>query len=112
MKTLTRQSGKPASTSRSQVSDIIRVGLGADRAPSISQSVSFCRSGRFMTMHLLRKSLQRQGAAMVLDKSLRADGSRELPRRMHLIGVTRLCRRDATSLAPAVIPISLRRSFA
>src|SRR5450432_675653 len=48
MKTLTRQSGKPALTSRSQVSDIIWVGLGADLAPSISQSASFCRSGAFM----------------------------------------------------------------
>ena len=44
-KTPTRQSGRPAWTSRSQVSDIIRVGPGADLAPSISQSFSLLQLG-------------------------------------------------------------------
>ena len=44
-KTPTRHSGKPACTRRSQVSAIIWGGLAADLAPSISQSVIFCRSG-------------------------------------------------------------------
>ena len=49
MKTPTRQSGMPACTIRSQVSAIMPAGLAADLAPSISQSVSFCNSGAFMT---------------------------------------------------------------
>src|SRR5229473_8349789 len=77
MKTLTRHSGMPAATSRSQVSDIIWVGLGADLAPSISQSVSFCRSGAFMVVHLRPKFPRRQGESTVVDPSLRASGSRE-----------------------------------
>ena len=47
-KTPTRQSGKPACTRRSQVSAIMWLGLTADLAPSISQSVIFCSSGAFM----------------------------------------------------------------
>ena len=39
MKTPTRHSGTPAATRRSQVSAIILAGLGADLAPSISQSL-------------------------------------------------------------------------
>ena len=41
MKTPTRHSGRPASTRRSQHSAIITLASGADRAPSISQSISF-----------------------------------------------------------------------
>src|ERR1700682_4086314 len=67
MKTLTRHSGMPALTSRSQVSDIIWVELGADLAPSISQSVSFCRSDMFMAVHLRRKFSGRQGESMAVD---------------------------------------------
>ena len=37
-----------AATKRSQVSAIIRGGLGAVLAPSISHSVSFCRCEAFM----------------------------------------------------------------
>src|SRR6266545_3712908 len=48
MKTPTRHSGKPAWTRRSQVSAIIRFGLAADLAPSMSQSVILCRSVAFM----------------------------------------------------------------
>ena len=47
-KTPTRHSGKPARTRRSQVSAIISAGLAADLAPSISQSVIFCKSEAFM----------------------------------------------------------------
>ena len=56
--------------SRSQVSDIIWVGLGADLAPSISQSVIFCRSGMFMAVHLRPKFSGRQGESMVVELSL------------------------------------------
>src|SRR5215216_1073794 len=48
MKTPTRQSGKPARTSRSQASAIFCGGDAVDFAPSISQSESFCNSDRFM----------------------------------------------------------------
>src|SRR3954451_4017231 len=41
MNTPTRHSGMPAATRRSQVSAIILAGLGAERPPSISQSVMF-----------------------------------------------------------------------
>src|SRR5260370_27055140 len=47
-KTPTRHSGKPACTRRSQVSAITWGGLAADLAPSMSQSVIFCRSSAFM----------------------------------------------------------------
>lgn len=40
---------RPASRGRSQVSDIILAGLAADLAPSINQSVIFCKSEAFMT---------------------------------------------------------------
>jgi len=55
-KTPTRHSGRPAATIRSQVSDIMRLGLAADRAPSISQSVIFCISGAFMTAFAVQVS--------------------------------------------------------
>src|ERR1700688_4332385 len=44
----TRQSGIPAATRRSQVSASICGGVGADRAPSMSQSISFCRWDGFI----------------------------------------------------------------
>src|SRR4051812_5256935 len=52
MKTPTRHSGKPACTRRSQVSAIILDGLGADLAPSISQSVIFLISAASMLADL------------------------------------------------------------
>ena len=67
MKTPTRHSGKPACTMRSQISSIIRGELTADLAPSISQSVSFCRCGIFMALHLRRKFGRRQDTSTVVD---------------------------------------------
>src|SRR5665647_1283597 len=44
----TRHSGKPARTSRSQISATIKGGATTDLAPSISQSAIFLRSCGFM----------------------------------------------------------------
>src|ERR1700722_5926646 len=44
-----RQSGTPAATRRSQACANSAIGVGADRAPSISQSVSFLSSAASMT---------------------------------------------------------------
>src|SRR4051794_7986861 len=57
----TRQSGRPAATSRSQVSAMKFLLLVADLAPSISQSVSSCNSSAFITVHLPHKLRARQG---------------------------------------------------
>ena len=66
-KTPTRHSGRPAATIRSQDSAIIRVGLVADRAPSISQSVELLQFRCIHDAGICRASSARVKATRTLD---------------------------------------------